>query len=552
MDRAMSRRVLPFLTLLCTSSAALATDYELSGTAVLDPNAIATNRIDPNGNVGSSIRTTLSLPAPVTISAGDCLHGEVFFDRPLRMGDGPGGYYQVGSSKPGTTLGGHARQPDQSVDAARQHPSLRIITGTYTGPAQFTRNGGVSHFGLLFSPRADLVPVGATVTINGFDYRFCLTSGGPLVSNTLVIDSFAEIIEVDTAPPDADADGIPDATDNCISTANPDQTDTDLDGQGDACDPDNDNDGVPDATDNCKFSANADQANLDQDALGDVCDADADGDSVLGTADNCPMVPNVDQTDTDHDSKGDDCDTDDDNDTVCDLGTAASGCMAGPDNCPTVHNTNQVDLEGDGIGDACDEDLDGDGVSNEPDNCPIDANVGQDDADGDGQGDVCDTDIDNDTVANAGDNCPHVANADQADQDQDGQGDACDLDLDGDGVATTADNCPTMPNSDQLDFDGDGSGDACDTDVDGDQVANGGDQCGLTPIGTLVDPQNGCSLAQLCPCAGPAGTTTPWKNHGKYVSCVAHVAGDFAAAGLFSQSLKDTAVSAAGQSSCGK
>ena len=53
MDRAMSRRVLPFLTLLCTSSAALATDYELSGTAVLDPNAIATNRIDPNGNVGS-------------------------------------------------------------------------------------------------------------------------------------------------------------------------------------------------------------------------------------------------------------------------------------------------------------------------------------------------------------------------------------------------------------------------------------------------------------------------------------------------------------------
>ena len=81
-----------------------------------------------------------------------------------------------------------------------------------------------------------------------------------------------------------------------------------------------------------------------------------------------------------------------------------------------------------------------------------------------------------------------------------------------------------------LDFDGDGSGDACDTDVDGDQVANGGNHG--HEIGTLVDPQNGCSLAQLCPCAGPAGTTTPWKNHGKYVSCVAHVAGDFAAAGL--------------------
>jgi len=155
-------------------------------------------------------------------------------------------------------------------------------------------------------------------------------------------------------------------------------------------------------------------------------------------------------------------------------------------------------------------------------------------------------------VANAGDNCPHLANPDQADLDADGQGDACDADIDGDGIPTAGDNCPTVANSDQSDFDGDSSGDACDSDVDGDTVANAADQCEFTPAGTLVDPQNGCALVQLCPCAGPAGTTVPWKNHGKYVSCVAHVAGDFATSGMITQAQKDALISAAAQSSCGQ
>lgn len=37
--------------------------------------------------------------------------------------------------------------------------------------------------------------------------------------------------------PDFDGDGIPDAADNCVSQANADQADTDLDGAGDVCDP---------------------------------------------------------------------------------------------------------------------------------------------------------------------------------------------------------------------------------------------------------------------------------------------------------------------------
>ena len=36
--------------------------------------------------------------------------------------------------------------------------------------------------------------------------------------------------------PDKDADGAPDATDNCIDDANADQMDSDADGEGDVCD----------------------------------------------------------------------------------------------------------------------------------------------------------------------------------------------------------------------------------------------------------------------------------------------------------------------------
>ena len=45
---------------------------------------------------------------------------------------------------------------------------------------------------------------------------------------------------------DSDGDGIEDIWDNCPSVPNPVQTDTDDDGDGNACDADDDNDGMPD------------------------------------------------------------------------------------------------------------------------------------------------------------------------------------------------------------------------------------------------------------------------------------------------------------------
>ncbi|MGB8221576.1 MAG: thrombospondin type 3 repeat-containing protein, partial [Polyangiales bacterium] len=124
-------------------------------------------------------------------------------------------------------------------------------------------------------------------------------------------------------------------------------------------------------------------------------------------------------------------------------------------------------------------------------------------------------------------------------------------DIDGDGWNNGIDNCPLAPNGNQLDLDGDGAGDACDGDINGDGVGNGADLCQVTSEGTIIDPDTGCSIAQLCPCNSPRGSSEPWNNHGKYVSCVAKTANSFRDAGLISEEQKGDITSAAAQSSCG-
>jgi Thrombospondin type 3 repeat len=200
-------------------------------------------------------------------------------------------------------------------------------------------------------------------------------------------------------------------------------------------------------------------------------------------------------------------------------------------------------------------DIDNDGMEDALDNCPIIANSDQADTDGEGIGDACDlcpidpdNDADQDGICGDVDNCPAVDNANQSDVDSDGVGDACDPDSDNDGIDDVDDNCTFEANPDQADADRDGAGDVCDADDDNDGVIDANDACMPTSAGQQVDAA-GCSIAQLCPCVIESGE---WKNHGAYVSCVAHAAEDFVDLGLIGEAEKGAIGSQAAESQCGK
>ncbi|MFQ5877388.1 MAG: MopE-related protein [Acidobacteriota bacterium] len=114
---------------------------------------------------------------------------------------------------------------------------------------------------------------------------------------------------------DTDGDLVPDLTDNCPMTPNPDQADADREGRGDACD-------------NCPLVPNPDQRDLDANSVGDVCQ-DGDGDGATADVDCRDDDPSI------HPGAAETCNgVDDDCDQLVDEGFAlGEPCSAGVGAC---------------------------------------------------------------------------------------------------------------------------------------------------------------------------------------------------------------------------
>lgn len=75
------------------------------------------------------------------------------------------------------------------------------------------------------------------------------------------------------------------------------------------------------------------------------------------------------------------------------------------------------------------------------------------------------------------------------------------------------------------------------------------------PVSCPEDGDVGAMLSEACPCDGkllPTGEVEPWRNHGKYVSCVVRLRNALRKAGCLDDTAKRTIARCAAKSTCGK
>lgn len=325
-----------------------------------------------NGQLGDGTTSDSSVPvtvsgaaAPLLLSGG--LYSSVLLDTAGRLQAwGGNDYGQLGD---GTTVEKHlpilVDLPGSLFNGPYQVTPQVVGSGGVIAPAtaQTVSQGSTTSFELTPSP------LYAIATASGCGG----TLGGTTFTTAAILADCA--VTVSFTPIDSDGDGVVDLNDNCPALVNADQTNTDLDGLGDACDPDDDNDTVADGQDAFPHDVtewldsdldgtgnNADPdddgdgwsdgdestcgsdplllaslpPDLDNDHLCDVVDPDIDGDGFANAGDAFPL-DGGEWLDSDLDNLGDNADLDDDNDGLADLAEIAAGTdPLNPDVTPPI------------------------------------------------------------------------------------------------------------------------------------------------------------------------------------------------------------------------
>ena len=167
-----------------------------------------------------------------SILAGNSAAG--FSPNPPEIDTSGGAFTSVGNNLVGDSAG----DAFNTGTPVSYHWTDILDTLPVLGPLQL--NGGPTPTKALL-PGSPAINAGAnSQAIDPFDGSPLTTDqrgfGFARLAGNVDIGAFEVQASAPPPVPDADNDGVPDATDNCPTAPNPDQTDTDGDGDGDACD----------------------------------------------------------------------------------------------------------------------------------------------------------------------------------------------------------------------------------------------------------------------------------------------------------------------------
>jgi hypothetical protein len=268
--------------LVLTAPCARATD-DLSLYFTLDDTSA--RALLPGAPAGTTVREDA-----LTASEGETVTFGPFVSEPAseasRLGIGPVGF-SVFLATGASGMPGCA----EVAIALTKEPTSGVSTPLVSG-----------HFTTTLVPKASLVdPIGGLAPMNGARAARALGAGDRLAFTVAVTNRCTDgahtvrlLYDAGTRPSRITF------TDDCPTVDDPDQTDTDDDGIGDACDVcpdiadtaqgDRDGDGVGDLCDDCPSDPDPDQSDADGDGIGSACDACPDAAGPAGEAGGCPCV----------------------------------------------------------------------------------------------------------------------------------------------------------------------------------------------------------------------------------------------------------------------